>query len=141
MFKIIHHAVTLPAPAEKLYDMYLDPKTHAAITDKPVTISPHPGSEFLVFDVFDGLVTGKILSVVPKCIIVQLWREKNWKPEVRDSLVVMTFSPEGDSGKIELIHVHVPEGEFDAINRGWQKYYWKPWREYLEKESGLRRAA
>ncbi len=138
MFKIIHHAVTLPAPAEKLYDMYLDPKEHAAITGGPVIISPKPGSEFRAFD---GMVTGKTVSVVPKRMIVQLWRGKDWKPGDRDSLLILTFSPEGDSGKIELVHVFVPEHDFDDVNQGWIKYYWTPWREYLEKESRIERAA
>jgi len=30
--------------------------------------------------------------------------------------------------------VNVAEGDFDDVNKGWLKYYWKPWREYLKKE-------
>jgi len=32
MPKTIHQRVTLPAPAESLYDMYLDPRVHEAFT-------------------------------------------------------------------------------------------------------------
>lgn len=131
MFKIIHHTVTLPAPAEKLFDMYIDPKFHAAITGGPVVISPTAGSEFRAFD---GMVLGKTLTVAPKSVIVQSWRGKDWKPGDRDSLLILTFTREGNAGKIELVHMYVPEREFDDVNQGWQKYYWKPWREYLEKE-------
>jgi len=32
MPRTIHMAAFFPAPSEKLFDMYLDPKSHAAIT-------------------------------------------------------------------------------------------------------------
>ena len=39
-------AASLPAPPEKLYDMYLDPAIHAAFTGAPVTIEPRPALRF-----------------------------------------------------------------------------------------------
>jgi activator of HSP90 ATPase len=136
MPKTIYQTVTLPASAEKLFDMYLDPELHSAFTGAPVTISPTPGSEFRAFD---NMLTGKILYVVPKRVIVQTWRGKDWKPEDIDSILVLTFLPGGTSGRIELTHVNVPDHDYEDVNQGWEKYYWKPWREYLEKE--MRRAA
>jgi activator of HSP90 ATPase len=120
MFKIIHHTVTLPAGPERLFDMYMDLKLHEAIAGGPVTISVAAGSEFRAFD---GMIFGKTLAVVPKSIIVQSWRGKDWKPGDRDSLLILNFLPEGDAGKIELVHLYVPERHFDDVSDGWQKYY------------------
>jgi uncharacterized protein YndB with AHSA1/START domain len=76
MPKTIQESVMLPAPAEKLYDMYLSPKLHAEITGGPVTISRTAGTKFRAFG---GMISGKILQVVPKRLIVQSWRAKDWK--------------------------------------------------------------
>jgi activator of HSP90 ATPase len=130
MKKIIHHRVSLPAPADTLFDMYLDPLLHGAIAGGPITISPTVGSEFRAFD---GMVYGKTIAVVPKKTLVQLWRSKDWKPEDRDSILILTFLPSGRNGTIELTHLDVPAKDFDNVNRGWLNYYWKPWRAYLEK--------
>ncbi len=132
MPKTIQKAVTLPAPAEKLFDMYLSPKAHGAITGGPVTISRTAGSRFRAFG---GMITGRTLQVVPKRLIIQSWRGKHWKPEDIDSTLIISFWPDRDGGRIELVHVNVPEYDYDGANEGWDKYYWKPWREYLKKKA------
>jgi activator of HSP90 ATPase len=130
MPKTIQQSVALSATAENLYDMYLDSKVHAAFTGSPVTISPTPGSEFRAFG---DMLSGRMLYTVPKSLIVQSWRAKHWKPEDLDSILVLTFWPQGDSGRIELVHVNVADQDFQGVNEGWEKYYWKPWRDYLQK--------
>ncbi len=129
--KIIHHRVAMPAAAERLFDMYLDPVIHGTITGGAVTISSVEGS---VFSAFDGMITGRTIAVVPKKHIVQLWRGSQWKPGDPDSILVLTFLPDGAAGKIELTQLDVPESDFDNVNKGWLDYYWRPWRAYLEKE-------
>ena len=138
MPKTIQHTVTLPALAEKLYDMYLSPRLHAEITGGPVTISRAAGTKFRAFG---GMVTGKTLQVVPKRLIIQSWRGKDWKPEDIDSNVIISFWPVKDGGKIELVHVNVPEHTYESVNEGWDKYYWKPWRAYLLRKVRMPKAA
>ena len=138
MLKSIQKTVTLPAPAEKLFDMYLSPRAHGAITGGPVTISRTPGSRFRAFG---GMITGRTLQVVPKRLIIQSWRGKDWKSGDIDSTLVISFWPDDNGGRIELVHVNVPEYDYDDVNEGWDRYYWKPWREYLrKKESSLKLA-
>ena len=69
MPRTIQLAAVLPAPPERLFDMYLDPKEHAAFT----------------------------------------------------------------GGGIELVHVNVADHDFAGVSQGWEKYYWTPWRKYLER--------
>ncbi len=128
MPQTIQQTVTLPAKAERLYEMYLDPKIHAAFTGAPVVISPTPGSEFRAFD---NMIYGKTLYTVPRRLIVQSWRAGHWNPEDLDSTLILTFWPEGKAGRIELVHVNVADHDLEGVNEGWEKYYWKPWREYL----------
>jgi activator of HSP90 ATPase len=130
MPQTVQQSVILPAPAEQLYEMYLDPNIHAAFTGAPVTISSEPGSQFRAFG---DMLSGKMLYTVPKRLIVQSWRAHHWEANDIDSILTLTFWPEGKAGRIELVHVNVADHDFQGVTEGWEKYYWKPWREYLEK--------
>ncbi len=121
-------AVSLPAPPERLFDTYLDPAAHAAITGAPVTIAPRPGAPF---QAFNGALTGTILHFEPKRLIVQTWRSVNFPAVALDSVLVLSFWPQEGGGRIELVHVNVPEEDFAGVSTGWEKYYWNPWRAAL----------
>ena len=125
-------ATILPAAPSDLFDMYLDQKAHAAITGAEVTIEDRPGAKF---SAFDGALSGAILQVVPKKLIVQSWRSSQWSRTAIDSTLVLTFWPEGDDGRIELVQVNVADSDFAAVSQGWELYYWTPWRDYLKKHS------
>jgi uncharacterized protein YndB with AHSA1/START domain len=84
-------ATSLPAPPERLYEMYVDSKLHAAFTGLPVEIEPRPGGTFRAFN---GAIWGTILDVVPNRQIVQRWRSKNFPQEAIDSTLVLSFWPE-----------------------------------------------
>lgn len=126
-------AASLPAAPERLFDMYLDAKVHAAFTGAPANIEPRAGA---AFSAFDGILSGTILHVEPKRLIVQTWRSANWPADAVDSVLVLTFLPHGDGARIELAHVNVPEDDFAGVSQGWEKYYWTPWRAHLLGGSG-----
>ena len=121
-------AASLLAPPDKLFDMYLDAASHAAFTGFPVTIEPRAGG---VFRAFDGMLSGTILHIEPKRLIVQTWRSVNWPVTAIDSVLTLTFWPEKDGARIELVHINVAEEDFAGVSQGWEKYYWTPWRAYL----------
>jgi len=124
----IRQTVRLPASPDDLFDSYLDPERHAAITGQPVQISPKPGSEFRAFD---GALSGRVVAVVPKRLIVQTWRASHWKKEDVDSVLVLAFSGDRAYGQIDLVHVNVADHDFKDVSEGWEKYYWAPWRKHL----------
>jgi activator of HSP90 ATPase len=130
MARTIEQTVSLPASAERLYGMYVDPAVHAAFTGAPVEIGQQPGVQF---SAFDGMLQGKVLQTVPDRLVVQSWRSSNWKAEDLDSTLILTFWPEGERGRIELVHANVPDHDFRGVMQGWEKYYWTPWRNYLER--------
>ncbi len=129
MRNVIRQSVVLPASAEALFDMYLDPVVHAAITGNPVQIGRETGAEFLAFN---GALSGTILATVRPKLIVQSWRSTSFKGDDPDSTLILSFSAEGNDGRIDLVHLDVPDHDFEGVNKGWEKYYWTPWRNYLE---------
>jgi activator of HSP90 ATPase len=131
MRSIIKQSVILPAAAEALYAMYLDQATHAAITGAPVTIAADPGTPFAAFE---GRLRGTMLVAVAPKLIVQSWRSLHFAEADRDSTLILSFTPSGASGRIDLVHLDVPEHDFQGVTEGWEKFYWFPWRQYLANQ-------
>lgn len=135
MPRTISLAVVLPRPPARLYAMYLDHREHAAFTGAPVKIAARAGARF---EAFGGALAGTILQVVSNRLIVQSWRSTNFGKRDLDSTLVLSFWPDPAGGRIELTHVNVAETDFAGVSEGWSKYYWTPWRAYLEKYSRSR---
>ena len=100
--------------------MYLDPAEHAAFTGMPVAIGREPGAEFRAFG---GQLCGTILAVAAPRLVVQSWRSTKFGPDDADSTLILMFTPEGDQGRIDLVHLDVPEHDFQDVTDGWSKYY------------------
>src|SRR5277367_5827090 len=132
MSRTITMAVDLPASPARLYRMYLNPKLHAAFTGAPVKIAARPGAPF---HAFGGAISGKILHLALNRLIVQSWRSIHFARRDLDSTLILEFVPHKAGARIELTHVNVAEGDFGGVSEGWSKYYWIPWREYLERQS------
>jgi activator of HSP90 ATPase len=136
MTATIEQTVRFPASARELYDMYLDPAKHAAMTaGGAVKISAKPGSKFTAFD---GMLSGITIAAVPGKLIVQRWRGSHWNEADADSVLVLNFSDEtrkdgAKSGRIDLAHVNVPKHDHAGVTQGWKQYYWKPMRAYFKK--------
>ena len=128
MRRLIAQSVVLPAPAEDLYATYLNPLLHEAVTGAPVTVGAEPGAPFRAFG---GQISGTTLSVIAPRLIVQSWRSVNFRDSDPDSTLILAFVPEGKDGRIDLVHIDVPEQDYQGVGEGWEKYYWAPWRRYL----------
>jgi activator of HSP90 ATPase len=129
----IYKTVVLPAPASTLFDMYLDPEIHGAFTGAPAKVSDEPGSPF---EAFGGLLSGTMLQTVKPRLIVQSWRSVNFAEDDPDSTLIINFTPlEDDEGQIDLVHLDVPEGDYQGVSGGWESRYFTPWLEYLQNQS------
>jgi hypothetical protein len=65
-------------------------------------------------------------------MIVQAWRSSAWKRTDADSILILLFRKDGSGGRVDLAHVNVPEHDHQGVTKGWEKFYWKPWREYFK---------
>jgi activator of HSP90 ATPase len=126
---VIRQTVVMLASPEALFEMYLDPASHQAITGAPVVIG---GAKGALFEAFNGSLSGKIIDIVRPSLIVQFWRSTEFKETDPDSILILSFAPEGDQGRIDLIQLDVPDHDFEGVTKGWEQYYWGPWRAYLE---------
>ena len=131
MTKPIVQSVDLPSSPGALFNMFLDSKKHSAMTGAPAKLSRKVGGSFTAHG---GALCGKNLVVVPGRMIVQAWRSVSFKKSDPDSILVLAFSKARKGGRIDLVHVNVPQHDHAGVNKGWPKYYWRPWRAYLAKK-------
>lgn len=130
MRSTIVKTVVLPASAAELYDMYMDADVHGDFTGLPAKISAEAGS---AFEAFGGLLVGTILQAIRPRLIVQSWRSVNFEKEQPDSTLIISFTDEEqDAGRIDLVHIDVPENDYQGVSGGWESRYFEPWLTYLQ---------
>lgn len=130
MARVIRSSATYPkATPAKLYELFMDSAKHTAATGMPAKISAKVGGNW---SAFGGMILGKSLFLIPDRMIVQTWRFSEWKKADPDSILVASFEKSVNGGaRVELIHVGVPEYDHEGVTKGWVKFYWEPWKEYL----------
>ena len=107
---VIQQSVVLPTAADALFDAYLDPAEHEAITGAVVTIGTEAGAEFRAFD---GVLTGAILAVISPRLIVQSWRSTEFRVNDPDSITT----------RKTMVHIggkvrgHIDRGAKGVFNR------------------------
>ena len=67
---------------------------------------------------------------------MQSWRSVHFFVSDPDSTLILAFSDIADEGQIDLIHLDVPEQDFEGVRQGWEKFYWTPWKSYLQQRAG-----
>jgi len=129
MTKPIAQSVTFKASPEELFEMFTDSNKHSAATGAKAKVSAKAGAKW---SAFDGMILGKNLMVVPGQMIVQAWRAAHWKESDLDSVLTVRFSKAPGGGKVDLVHVGVPQHDHRGVTKGWPQYYWNPWKAYLK---------
>ncbi len=130
MVKTIVQQVKFKAAPQKLYDIYMDSKKHAAAIGSTAKVGKQPGSEFMAWD---GFITGKLLASVPKGFIAQTWRGSDWKKGDPDSFLILHFEKAESGSLLTMVHAGVPDNQYEALDDGWRESYWEPWKAYLAK--------
>lgn len=131
MAKTIQQRVRFRVPPETLFETYVNSRRHSAAIGAPASVSRKVGGRF---SAFNGALRGKNLAIVPKRLIVQAWRGSDWKKSELDSLLILTFRKAREGGEIGLVHANVPDHAYRGITKGWNSYYWRPWRRYFARK-------
>jgi activator of HSP90 ATPase len=121
----IIQSVKFSFPPATLFEMYMDSAKHTAATGQPAKISRRAGGRFTAFG---GALWGRNLLIIPNQMIVQAWRSTGWKRGDSDSILVLQFSKAPGGSQVDLVHVNVPVQDHQGVTKGWEKYYWTPWK-------------
>lgn len=123
----LHQEISFSATPQRLYAALTDAKQFAAFTGMTAEIDPKEGG---AFSMFNGMIVGRNIEMVPDHQIVQAWRPTHWDAGVY-SIVKFELKPQGAETVIVLDHTGFPEGEFDHLNPGWKWRYWDPLKKFL----------
>ena len=80
-------------------------------------MSTEPGSEF---SLWDGSIVGKNLEFQENRKIVQQWY---FGDETAESVVSILLHPHPKGTSVELIHVNIPDQDYNDIVQGWNNNY------------------
>lgn len=122
-----------PVSAKKLYDAWLNSKSHAAFTGSKAQIEPRNGSPF---SISNGYITGTNLILQPYGRIVQNWRTTEFPEGAPDSKLEILFEKHNSGTMLTIIHSHLPNGDEKKYEKGWKEYYIKPMKLYFKESNG-----
>ena len=125
----IKQTETFAATPQKVYDLIIDEKKHAAFSGSPASMSGEVNGQF---SVYDGYCTGHNLELIKGEKIVQAWHfaEDGW-PDDHFSICTFLFEPEGNHTRLTFTQTGVPKHKAAALAEGWKEYYWDLMQAYL----------
>jgi activator of HSP90 ATPase len=109
------------APAEQLYDAFLKPEMVAAWSRSKPDIAPEVGKEY---SLFNGNVTGKILSLDPGKNITMTWRLRDWK-QGHFAKMSLDFVQGAGETTIKVNWTGIPVGQEEIAQNNFEEYYVK----------------
>lgn len=136
----IHQEVRLSAAPQRLYGALTNQDQFqevtllsAAVTSGMVKsgstaqISNEAGGTFTLFG---GIVSGRIIELVPNQRIVQAWRAADWAPGVY-SVARFELRADGKGSRLVFDHTGFPAGAAEHLAIGWKANYWEPLNKML----------
>ena len=119
-----------PVSAKRLYDAWLNSRTHSDFTGTKSHIDPRQGS---AFSISNGYITGSNLILQPYGRIVQHWRTTEFPDGSPDSKLEVLFEKHNSGTKLTIIHTQLPSGDEKKYEKGWKDHYLKPMKSYFKK--------
>ena len=133
--KTIKQAISFNTTPIKVYEMIMNAEKHSAFTQSKVEMSPEVKGDFCVFD---GYCHGYNIELIEGEKIVQAWHfeEDGW-PEDHYSICTFHIDLENNKTKLYFEQSGIPEHKAKSLFDGWEKYYWKPMKEFI-KNGGVK---
>jgi activator of HSP90 ATPase len=120
----------IPAPAQAIYEAWLDSGGHTAMTGSAAKASSAVGGRFTAWG---GYICGQNLELAPGKRIVQSWRTTKFTAADMDSKITVTLSSVKGGTRVTLVHSDVPDSHKGYEHGGWQDHYFEPMKRYFAK--------
>ena len=127
----IKQSIILKANPQAVYDLMMNEARHASLIESSVRIGLNPGD---TFEIFDGYCQGKNLELVPGKRIVQEWNfaEDGW-PDDHYSICTFELTAINGETRLDFTQTGIPAHKAEALQFGWQEYYWDRMQDHLQE--------
>ena len=61
-----------------------------------------------------------MLKIIPQRLVIQSWRSIKFNDGHPDSTLILAFTPEGTTGRMDLVHLDVPAHNYQGVIEGWE---------------------
>ena len=125
--KIIEQEITIKSTPHEIYEVFMDAKKHSKLTESKAIVSREIGGKF---SIYEGALIGKNVELIQDKKIVQTWRGggENWSKGYY-STITLILEPVDQGTLIKFTHEDIPEGAYESVKEGWDKFYWDPLKE------------
>ncbi len=118
----------ITAPAQTLFNAWLDSDQHTAMTGGEAHVSDEIGGAFTAWD---GYISGSNLELSPPGRILQSWRTVEFSDDEADSVLEVLFEPAGDRTRVKIRHSNLPAHGM-IYKEGWVENYFEPMKDFFE---------
>jgi uncharacterized protein YndB with AHSA1/START domain len=119
----------VPATPDRVYEAFVDPEIHAAMTGASATFETDGA-----FTAWDGYITGRTLEAHPGQSLVQAWRTTQFPKEAADSVLEIRFQASPGGTRVTFDHREIPEGQGANYREGWVDHYLVPLRAWFQQQ-------
>jgi len=125
----ISMTASVNASPSEVFDALTDPRKIRKWSGQSGRVEATVGGKF---EMFDGWVTGKVLSYHRGKTISYTWHAADWDNEVRPSIVKFSLSPSRTGTKISLKHSGLPDQKSRKEHKGgWTEFVFDPLKEFF----------
>jgi uncharacterized protein YndB with AHSA1/START domain len=129
-FSIRMNYVVYASP-DKVFEALTDPGIIAAWGGGLAVVENKTGGKF---ELFDGWITGEVISYKPGKELSYTWRPSEWNKKTPPSVVSYKFKEHPAGTEILLSHTELPsEEEAGKHKEGWVDYVFEPLNEYFTR--------
>lgn len=114
-----------PVPPKRVYDAWLDPVAHGAMTGSEATVDGD------AFTAWGGYIEGEYTSREPARRIEMVWRTSDFGELENSATVTVEFVADDTGTLVTLTQTNTPASQGDRYVAGWKDFYFKPMAAYF----------
>ena len=130
----VEASAVIPATAKRIYEAWLDPAEHAAMTGSSATAAGEGvGAPSTAWD---GYTEAENLELEPGKRIVQAWRSADFPAGARDSRLEVVLRRARGGTRVTILHSEIPAGQGASYRGRWCDHYLEPMKRFLGAARG-----
>ena len=126
--RTLEAAVQIWSPPTAVFDAWISPVTHTALSGHPAFVDARVGGRF---QLWGGSVKGEFVHLARPHVVAQTWRTDDFTAQMEDSRLEVSFKPVGAGTRLQVVHAWIPASLYDQFVFGWTQFILPRFRELV----------